>query len=172
MPGGRSPPWCRIEALVHYRMYSLYRVQILATFALATIIAVGLAIAAAMTSPPVLVFVALWVAALLWNGYWFLLRIVYDLVLDGDVLRWRTPVRSGTVKLSDVVELRPSRLGSNAEVIEFADRSRLIVFVRKGFKAFADEMKARRPGLPIRLGFQARLAERLPGSSGFKRKRV
>ena len=154
--------------MVRYRMYAFYRAQILAMFGLFAVIAVGFVTAAAMSNAPLLVFAALWVATLLWNGYWFLLRLVYDLELDGDAIRWRTPLRSGTITLSDVVELRPSRFGSNAEVFELVDRARLLVFVRKGFRAFADELVARRPELPVRLGFQARLVERLPGWSGFK----
>lgn len=154
--------------MVRYRMYALYRAQILAMFGLFAVIAVVFVTVAAMSNASLLVFAALWVAALSWNGYWFLLRLVYDLELDGDVVRWRTPLRSGTVPLSDVVELRPSRFGSNAEVFELADRRRLLVFVRKGFRAFADELVARRPGIPVRLGLQARLVERFPGWSGFK----
>ena len=92
-----EPPGTRVEVMVRYRMYAFYRAQILAMFGLFAVMAVGFVTAAAMSNAPLLVFAALWVAALLWNGYWFLLRLVYDLELDGDVIRWRTPLRSGTI---------------------------------------------------------------------------
>ena len=85
------------------------------------------------------------------------------------VIPWRAPLRSGTVNLGDVLELRPDRFGSNAEVIQMADGARILVFVRKGFRAFTDELVARRPELPVRFGLQARWLKRLPGWSGFKR---
>ena len=66
-----GPPGTRVEVMVRYRMYAFYRAQILAMFGLFAVIAVGFVTAAAMSNAPLLVFAALWVATLLWNGYWF-----------------------------------------------------------------------------------------------------
>jgi hypothetical protein len=154
-----------------YRMYAFYRTQIFAIFALFAVVAVVMLATTASDSGPPLPFLLLWIAIAIFNGYWFLFRIVYELELDDQILRWRTPLRRGSVALLDIAELRPFRLGSNIEIIELDDGTRLRVFVRKGFRAFADELAAQRPGLPVRLGFQARMTERMPGWSGFRRDR-
>lgn len=44
-----------------------------------------------------------------------------------------------------------------------------MVFARKGFTGFTEALVAARPDLRVRIGFRARLAERLPGRSGFRR---
>lgn len=155
--------------MARYRMYAWYRFQLLAMFVIFGAVGVGILVAAASGHGPV-AFSIVWVAIAVWNGYWFLLRVVYDLELSDGTLTWRTPLRSGAVSVAELGELRPSRFGSNLEIIELVDGSRLVVFVRKGFRAFADQLVAVRPDLPVRLGWQARFAERMPGWSGFRRR--
>lgn len=159
-----------MPAVARYRMQPFWRVQILGMFGVFAAAAVLMIVAAIAGHGPPLSFAAFWIIATLWLGYWFLFRIVYELELAAAQLRWRTPLRSGTEDLIGVIELRPSSLAFNAEVVELADGRQLLVFVRKGFKEFTDELAAARPGLEVRLGFQARLAEKLPGWSGYKRK--
>lgn len=161
-------PRDEMSLMARYRMYTLYGRQILATFTLTVVI---LATAFSGTGGPPIAFIALWIAIAIWNGYWFLFRIAYHLEVNDQTLRWRAPFRQGTVSLLDISELRPSRFGSNIELFELASGTRSLVFVRKGFRAFADELVELRPGLPVRLGLQARLFERMPGWTGFREDR-
>ena len=73
-----------------FRMYGLYRFQVLATFAIFVIAGVGILVADIVDSkPPVpLAFLLLWIAAACWCGYWFLLRICYRIDVANGVLRW------------------------------------------------------------------------------------
>ena len=54
----------------------------------------------------------------------FLLRVAYELRLEGDVLAWKTPLRSGSVHLADIGRLRPAVWGRNAEQIELTSGKR------------------------------------------------
>lgn len=157
-----------MDAVARYRMYALWRTQMLGTCVLFAVLAVALIAAAIAGSGPPLAFAVLWSAGVVWTGYWFVFRIIYDLELANGELRWRTPLKRGVESLGDVTELRPFLFGSNIEVVELMDGRRLLVFVRKGFKAFTEELVAARPGLEVRLGLQARMAEKMPGWSGYK----
>src|SRR6266487_4146282 len=59
----------------------------------------------------------MWVAVLCWNGYWFLLRIVYQLEVRGGVLWWWAPLRAGQVPIGEVVAIRPSRVAVMGHVV-------------------------------------------------------
>ena len=134
---------------------------------------VGVALVAATLGggwegPPT-AFVVLWLAALGWNAYWWLFRVATALWLDGDVLHWEAPLRSGAIPLSDLRAVRPMSFASNAAVFEHTTGRPVLIVVRKGFGAFLDELSAARPDLPVRLGWQGRLAERMPGWSRWRR---
>lgn len=120
---------------------------------------------------PGIPFTVLWLGAVAWNAYWWLLRFAADITLDGDYLRWAAPLRRGELRLDELTEIRPMRLASNVAVIEAADNRRVLVLATKGIRAFTDEISRRRPELPVRLGWQARFAERMPGRSAFRRSR-
>jgi len=119
-------------------------------------------------SPP-LAFAILWVAGLVWIGYWWLFRIAAELDLEAETLIARSPLRTRRVAVYDVTAVRPMKLGSNGAVIEISGQRPILVMATKGFGEFVEELARLRPGLPVRLGWQARLAERLPGRSGTKR---
>jgi hypothetical protein len=81
-----------------YRIYRLYRVQMLVSFAIfgAT---VPLVVAVGDRDGPTLLFLLVWIAVLGWNAYWFLLRLCYRLDLQDGILHWRAPLRSGHAPL-------------------------------------------------------------------------
>src|SRR4051812_26839451 len=154
-----------------YRMYALWRVQILAMFAIFGVAAVALVVAALSGgngSPP-LVLSLLWSAIAVWNGYWFLWRVAYQLELDHEQLRWWAPLRRGVIPLAELQELKPFLLGSSVEVFRSSAQPDVLVFVRRGLKDFAGVIKERAPHVAIRFGIYARIAERLPGPRGFRR---
>ena len=94
---------------------------LLAAFA-AFVLFGGLFVVLAVTRPdgPPLLFVLAWIAILGWNAYWFLWRLSYRLEVDGDRLRWMTPLRTGEVRVSDVLDIHPGMFGQ-ATVIELRD---------------------------------------------------
>ena len=85
---------------VTWRMYSFWRAQIIGTFAIFAIVAVVMLVVVASShrghSTPPPLFVAFWIFALLWNGYWFLFRFSYRLDVGDGHVRWRTPLRNGS----------------------------------------------------------------------------
>jgi hypothetical protein len=103
------------------------------------------------SGPPLFVFLALWAIVIVWYVYWSLLRVAYDLELDGPIIRWRAPLRSGTVNLSELAELRPSNVALNVETFRLATGASLMVLIRRNFQPFADILEATRPELPVRL---------------------
>lgn len=145
-----------------------YRFLVLVMFACFGIVAVLLVVVNAIgrSGGPPVVATCLWITAMGWNAYWFLFRIAYELESDGDRLRWRAPLRSGEMALADLTGVR-SR--SSVGVISGASQQRVLVWVRKGFVQFTEAMVAARPDLRVRIGFRARLVERWPGRSGYRR---
>jgi hypothetical protein len=110
----------------------------------------------------------LWLAIAGWNVYWFLLRFVHAVDVEEGVLRWRAPLRSGTVSIARLRRVRPSWIFSNIEVMETERGTSLPVWAVKGFDGFMGAVVAQRPDLPVRLSVQGRLAERLPVRSSFR----
>lgn len=109
-----------------------------------------------------------WLAIILWNAYWFLLRFAHRVELDGATLRWRAPLRSGSVALADIRRVRPSWLFSNIQVMDTGARGPAMVWAVRGFRDLVDAVSAERPGLPCQLSPQARIAARMPLRSGFQ----
>jgi hypothetical protein len=105
-----------------YRMYRLYRAQLVLTFAI-LVASVPLLVTASLgdRDRPSLLFVLAWIAALCWNAYWFLLRLCYRLDLEEGILRWWAPLRSGHAPLAGLRALRPMRLSPNVALFDFAD---------------------------------------------------
>jgi hypothetical protein len=146
-----------------------YRPALTIGFVLALVIAIPLLLATAghRNGPPVL-FATAWIAIAIHHAYWFLFRIAYELEFDGQELRWRAPLRSGNINLGDIDRFRPFRFGSSVEVIESTSGAKVLVMVRPGLSDFAETFVARKPGLPIRFGFNGRLAQNLERRSGFE----
>jgi hypothetical protein len=146
-----------------------YRFQALGMFSLFAVVAVWLVAmvaTGAKNGPPVL-FVAFWVLAAVWNGYWFLFRICYRISLEEASLRWDAPAAHGVVALDALRDVRPSRLGPTVAVIR-ADGSRpILVWQTKGFRDLLQAMQAQAPQLATTDNWYSRLVERLPGRNGF-----
>jgi hypothetical protein len=126
-------------------------------------------VVASLTRPdgPSLLFMALWIGALGWNAYWWLWRISYRLEVDGDRLRWMTPLRNGEVLVSDVQAIRSGWLNQLA-VIEVRDNADITSLSRSGISEFASALAGDR-AIPVNT--MVPLGERLIGSraSAFQR---
>jgi hypothetical protein len=148
-------------------MQGSYRFLTIALFVCFGVVAVALVVVApwGRSGGPAVAFTCVWIALMGWTAHWFLFRVAYELELDGDRLRWRAPLRSGEVALADLT--RVSTRG-NVGVIAGARHQRVMVLARKGLTGFTAALVAARPDLEVRIGLQVRLAERLPGRSGFR----
>jgi len=117
---------------------------------------------------PLVGFSVLWIGVLGWNAYWWLFRLAVAVRLDGDVLRWEAPLRSGSIPLGDLTDVHPMPLLSSVEVFERRAGRPVLIMATKGLSAFLDQLSVARPDLAVRLGWHGRLAERLPGWSGWR----
>lgn len=90
--------------------------------------------------------------ALCWNGYWFLLRIVYQLEVRGGVLWWWAPLRSGQVPITEVVAVRPSRVAMTGHVVATRRGRIWVPFATPGFGEFAAALQAVQPTVSVRVG--------------------
>jgi hypothetical protein len=111
----------------------------------------------------------LWMAIGLWNAYWFLLRFAYraDLGVDG-ILRWRAPLRRGSLAVAELRKVRPSLLFSNIQILDTGRGRPAMVWAVRGFAELMGALDGQRPGLPCQLSPQARLAARMPLRSAFQ----
>jgi hypothetical protein len=121
--------------------------------------------------PPWWFFIG-WLAAIAWLGYWGWGRLSYRVeVVDGR-LRWRLPLRRGGVAaVADVVRLRPAMmdLAGGFEVIELADGTKVLVLAHRGLREFGDALGAvKQKPVPVNIGLQARLSERIGLMSWFR----
>ncbi len=147
-----------------YSLYRLYRLQVLVMMAIFVVAAAGLIVASIRGGrdlPPIWFRVG-WIGIVFWVGYWFLLRVIYRLEVRDRELRWEAPLRRGSVPVSEIVRLRPFRLGSNMEVIETEGRGRLLTFAMKGLDQFAQALEGLNPDISHRFGVFARIAFRMP----------
>lgn len=114
---------------------------------------------------PFVAFLALWIACMSWGGYWWLWRVAAELIVgDGSIVSF-SPFRTRRVAIDAIVGIRPRRLGPYVVIIEIKDERPIITHVAKGIRELTDELARLRPGLPVRLGWRARLVEHRPGRS-------
>jgi hypothetical protein len=105
---------------------------------------------------PPLVFTVFWLFALAWNAYWWLFRVANDIDLEGDSLTWSAALRTRSVPLTDLIQVRPARFSSSAMVIEVSGQRPILTLASNGVQAFASELRRRRPDLPVSVGKRAR----------------
>ena len=94
-------------------------------------------------------FSALWVAALAWNAYWWLLRTCVEVRVEGSTIEWSTPLRRGNAPVAEVVRIRSTRFGRQMAVVELQGRRPLLVPVRVGFSHLERAIAAGAPQLVI-----------------------
>ena len=97
-------------------------------------VAVVVAVVVANSGPPILLAL-LWDLVVVWNGYWFLFRgVAYDSTSRSRASLGERLCRSGTIALTDLVEMRPSRFGSSVQVLRLADGSKVLVIDPEGLR--------------------------------------
>jgi hypothetical protein len=142
-----------MQATFGWRLPWLYRLQVMGTVGVLAV--VGVVMPAAGAAPAW--FAVLWVAALCWNGYWFLLRIVHQLEVAAGVLRWRAPLRAGQIPIGEVVAIQPSRVAMMGHVVTTRRGTIWVTFATPGFAEFAAALQAAQPVMSVRVGRLARV---------------
>ena len=132
-----------------YRMYGAWRVQIIATSVLFLAIAIALLWSAAGSGRYPSPFTIAWSAGAVYVAQNFLWRVAYELRLEDRVFVWKTPLRSRSVSIWEIDELRPARSARNVEIIHLENGTRITVIIRRGFQEFLNDLAQKRPGLPI-----------------------
>jgi hypothetical protein len=89
----------------------------------------------------------------------FLFRNAYLLELTETELRWRSPLRSGSIPLADLTEIRPSRLHSATMVLSTDRGDRAWMHTSADFGGFTAAVQAVAPWVCVRLGLRARRYE-------------
>ena len=96
----------------------------------------------------------------LWVLYALLFRVPYELVMHDGTISWRTKLRSGSTSIAEIQSVRPYQFAGRGIEIDFKDGRTLIVLIRPGFNAFADQLALWvRPGVVVDLGEGRRLGE-------------
>jgi hypothetical protein len=103
-------------------------------------------------------FALWWTAMVGLNGYWFLLRSVYQLEVRGGVLWWWAPLRSGQVPLTQVVAVRPARVDMIGHVVATRQGTIWVTFATPGFAEFAAALGAVQPTVSVRVGRLAQVS--------------
>ncbi|SDN47138.1 hypothetical protein SAMN05660199_00069 [Klenkia soli] len=116
-----------------YRPIPAARILFPVAFVGFTALGVFFVVISARDDGPPAWFLLLWLAALAWNAYWWLLRTAVEVSVADGRFRWRTPVRSGDVPVDDVLGIGPTRASRQMARIELRDRRPLLVPVRYGF---------------------------------------
>lgn len=102
-----------------------------------------------MDEGPPIWFLALWLAALAWNAYWWLVRTCVEVQVENSTLVWSTPLRRGQAPVADVIRIRPTRFGRQLAAVELQGRRSLLVPVRVGFSHLERAIAAGAPHVMI-----------------------
>jgi hypothetical protein len=155
-----------------YQIFDGYREMTIVLCALAAVAGcagtVVMAVVAIYGDPEAWVFVVACPLIVAGAAYALLVRIAYRVELDGDTLRWWTPLRSGEQPLAQLLAIRPSRHGRNIADFVFFDNSRVRVLTTRGFLPFATRVQAAAPTVDVRIRLFHRIVERLPGPTGYR----
>ncbi|MDE0802489.1 MAG: hypothetical protein OSA99_04110 [Acidimicrobiales bacterium] len=133
------------------------------------VVLVVVTLAGGQSAPPGW-FTATWLGILTLNAWGWFWWISLELTLEDRDLIWSCILRTGRVGLDDLTEIRPMRLASNVAVFKVSGGRSIIIMAGKGIREFTNEISKVRPDLPVRLGWQARVVERMPGRSNTTRR--
>ncbi len=158
--GGATDP---TQDAITYRFIG-YRLLIFAIFVPLGIVGVAMFVnlLAGGIGPPA-AFVILWLAAFVWNLYWCLFRIAFEVgVVNGSTMRWRSITRTREIPLARVKGIEtpypPFALGLKRIIVD-GDRSPLIV-ANQGYRDVVAMIGQLRPDLVVRTTWFDRFNER------------
>lgn len=125
------------QPIFRYLVYPFFGVFVLA--------AVYLVVQVSRGNGPPIWFAALWIAVLVWNGYWLMWRTCVEVRVDQGTLSWRTPLTHSNSPSARITRVRKSRMSRQLAVIEIDAGDSLIVSVGYGFAALTDAIAKEAP---------------------------
>jgi hypothetical protein len=162
-----------IETAVTYRLI-MFRLFAFIVFPLLGLVGVAMLVnlLAGGVGPPA-AFMFLWLGALGWNAYWFLVRFAYEIgVVDGSILRWRSVTARHEVPLHFVRGIKtwipPFGIGTKQIIVD-GHRSPLLI-VTVGFDDVVAMLVQFRPDLVIQDAWYDRLVKRFAKRSMYWRR--
>jgi hypothetical protein len=138
-----------------------------------TVSLVPMLLAAAVTASPLAAVVLVLLAAG-WLAFAALMlwRVGLTLELTATDLRWRTPVRRGSVALTAIRAIRPvpvMALGG-VHAIETADGGSVWMLVSRGFADLVEDVAQGGRAVEVRLSKAVGRVDRLPGRNQYRRR--
>ncbi|MDP9093675.1 MAG: hypothetical protein M3N95_12265 [Actinomycetota bacterium] len=107
------------------------------------------------------VFVGVWVLLVGGALYICACRLAYRIDLDDGGLRWRALARSGTIELAELRAMVPFPVVGGFHMLTFGRRFPIVGPVKRGFPAFAEQVRFAAPLADIYIGLRGRVADRL-----------
>ena len=152
----------------------MFRPIAITVFSVLSLVAIALIRELVSSHDPILVvFMVLWLAALVWNGYWFLFRIAFEIcVVDGSTLRWRTMTSSYEARLDRMTGVMSpwGRFGNTLRRIAVEGGPSPLLIPAPGISDVIAAVVAFRPEVPVKSSWLDRSAERFAGRSVYWRK--
>lgn len=112
---------------------------------------------------PLVVFLLFWLAFYVWNAYWFLARVVYEItVVDGSTFRWRTITRTHQAPLAMLksIDTPVSPFGTGVRRIKVEGNRSLLLIMAPGLPDLLALIVQLRPDLMIPNSWFDRVAQR------------
>jgi len=154
---------------VSYSMFPFWRPFVFVLFGCMAVAGVFIFFAPSGSNPgPGPLFGVAWCLILLWNAYWFLFRISYRVELEGNQIRWFTPLRRGEFALDDLASISSPLLLYQLSIFKRRSGPSVIMMVQRGLPEFAAEVHQRSPEVTVKTGIYERFV-RVSGWNGFQR---
>src|SRR5580704_7696421 len=103
------------------------------------------------------IFDVAWCLVVVWNAYWFLYRVSYRIEMEGDQIRWFTPLRHGEFAVDDLVSISSSPLTYQISTFKRKSGPSVIIMVQRGLSEFAQEVHQRAPQVAVKTGLYQKL---------------
>ena len=113
-----------------------------------------------------------WTVGWIWVAYRMFWRACHTVEVEGNTLRWRSALRSGTVDVTDLTGNRNlfGFVGSMQTLRQRSGRPIIVAVYGRGWLQFLDALNAHHPEHPFRASRLARFSAKWPGAgfgSGF-----
>jgi hypothetical protein len=131
-----------------------FTILIFSVFAIAIVV---FAVNVGSKSGPPVAFILFFSFAALWNAYWFLFRMAYEVSFDDHDLQWRAPLRSGTLPLLELTVIRPQKLSPNVYLFESTGRRPVLMMLARGSLDLIRDVNVAAPQVTVKIGRTATL---------------
>lgn len=152
--------------VVMYRAKFLFKIVPIVGSVVGAVVAVLILVASFNKNGPPVILGILWTIFWIVGSYVTLWRTAYSLSVSEGFITWQSPARSGTVRLAEIIRIRPGV--SLLNIIECRGQRNILVGNWAGFREFCVALHTECPSITIEYGVGTRLVESLPVPSGFR----